>query len=774
MNWSNVKLIWLREVRDQLRDRRTLFMVAVLPLLLYPLLGMMAVQIAQLSSHHRAKVLVIGLQNPPEFPPLIERGTVDKVASYKFVARYLPGGEADARLFDIEQMTVEQITKSGLSPDLDKDAMADHLRDFMREKGYQIVIDFPPEFWTRLKEFREELLRRRADPSKVADPKPADAKLEQDIVAPKTASVVPSPKLFASSVREEAQQAIYKVSQAIQRWRDEIGAQNLRDIHVPPTTAAPFSLNAQDVAEPTQKNAALWSKILPFVLLIWALTGAFYPAIDLCAGEKERGTLETLLCSPAERSEIVAGKLLAIMLFSMATSILNMVSFGGTGLLVIRQMGSMSESLGGTLPIGGPPLAAVAWLLVGLVPTSALFSALCLALASFARSTKEGQYYLMPLVLITMPLMILPMLPGVEMTFGNALIPLTGLMLLMRMLLEGNVWEALPYFPIVAGVTVFCCRIAMGWAVDQFNRESVLFRESERFNLRLWLLHLWHDRKNTPTFAAAIFCGLMILMVQFFVGLLIVPDPTPNFAETVRLILLSQIVPILLPVFALTIFLCRSPRQTLLLKAPAMLTMPGAGLLSLVVFPLSLVMHLGLQKLYPAGQAAEAMKKYVDTLHQAPNWWIPFLFIAILPAICEELAFRGFILSGLRHGGKKWRAILISSLFFAITHQVLQQSLAAFVLGILIAYLAVQTGSLLPGMIFHATYNSLGWLYNSYGERLDHVVEDHPAGTGIALMICLIVAAALLWGFSRFAYDRTSEERLQEAIDQGNPTPELA
>ena len=73
--------------------------------------------------------------------------------------------------------------------------------------------------------------------------------------------------------------------------------------------AQPFEFEPRTWPSPSSAQAAVWSKILPFVLLIWALTGAFYPAIDLCAGEKERGTLETLLCSPAERSEIVTGKL---------------------------------------------------------------------------------------------------------------------------------------------------------------------------------------------------------------------------------------------------------------------------------------------------------------------------------------------------------------------------------------------------------------------------------------------------------------------------------
>src|SRR4029078_5968153 len=93
-----------------------------------------------------------------------------------------------------------------------------------------------------------------------------------------------------------------------------------------------------DAADPDQHKAAAWSKLLPFVLLLCALTGAFYPAIDLCAGEKERGTLETLLSSPAERIEIVWGKLLTIMIFSMTTALLNLLSMTITGTSVTHPL----------------------------------------------------------------------------------------------------------------------------------------------------------------------------------------------------------------------------------------------------------------------------------------------------------------------------------------------------------------------------------------------------------------------------------------------------
>src|SRR5476651_1623640 len=72
MNWSNVKLIFTREVRDQLRDRRTLFMIAVLPLLLYPLLGMSVFQVTQFMREHAMRVLVIGAPTASELPPLVE------------------------------------------------------------------------------------------------------------------------------------------------------------------------------------------------------------------------------------------------------------------------------------------------------------------------------------------------------------------------------------------------------------------------------------------------------------------------------------------------------------------------------------------------------------------------------------------------------------------------------------------------------------------------------------------------------------------------------
>ena len=78
------------------------------------------------------------------------------------------------------------------------------------------------------------------------------------------------------------------------------------------------------------------------------------------------------------------------------------------------------------------------WLLMALLPLAALFSALSLACATMARSSKEGQYYLMPLLLVTMPLAMIPVLPGTEISLGASLVPVTGVMFLLRALMEGD------------------------------------------------------------------------------------------------------------------------------------------------------------------------------------------------------------------------------------------------------------------------------------------------------------------------------------------------
>ncbi|MCH2115271.1 MAG: CPBP family glutamic-type intramembrane protease [Pirellulales bacterium] len=778
MKWKNVKLIYTREMRDQLRDRRTLFLIAVLPLLLYPLLGMSFFQVAQFLRNTAAKVMVVGgeeLTSRPWLPPLLvennfspdlfqgnplERERLQLVGGDETLSGgNVSADRADRKAADsLERSPGDQV--DGGRPVAESLAAG---ADALENSDVQVVIYFPPGFGERLELARKALIERGGDAS------PTSAEL-------------PEPKIYYNSADEKSRVAQLRVERMLWNWRNKVMQMNLRAGNVPVEAARPFELQPQDVAEEQQRNAAVWSKLLPFILFIWALTGAFYPAVDVCAGEKERGTLETLLTSPAQRREIVWGKLLTIMTFSMVTATLNLGIMGITGKFVLAQFKGITSLSGQEAALSMPPWVSVFWLGLALLPVAALFSALCLACAAFARSTKEGQYYLMPLLLAIMPLMVLPMAPGIELNLGNGLIPITGVVLLLRAAIEGQYWEAMRFVLPVVGVTLVCCLLAIRWAEKQFNSESVLFRESERLDLGRWFVHLVRDRTETPNFAQGIFCVGLILVVQFFVNLALSSVAASReqdiffFAQT---LFIGQVVCIAMPAVLLAFLFTSRRKKTLLLdRLPSARLVLATVLLAVLVRPLGLEFAEAVIHVYPP--SAE-MAVHVGIVNKAlglfPNLWTLLLMLAILPAICEEIAFRGFVLSGLRHVGHKWWAIGLSAIAFGMVHPILQQQIAAAAAGVVLGYLAVQTGSLLLCILFHAIYNGLGLLqYRQLADLGDNISESRwswvlsESGPLVfqawVLVVALAGSGALLWWLHCLPYQRTAEEQLQEARDR--------
>lgn len=756
MNRTNLKLILTREIRDQLRDRRTLFMIVVLPLLLYPLLGMSFFQISQFMREQPTSVLIVGYEETGDAPPLVED---------RWFSPTLFGDPSRRQLLELHfARTAPSGDKNDPAPIIANETEA---RNAVLAGHYDAALFFPKNFTQRLTEAQQSHAawaeQRRAGRS-AEKHSPADRDEEKN--APSAAlSRVPQPEVIYTTASEKSQIAFARLFEVLRRWREEITRENLILGGVPPAAVKPFEVSTSDIAEQTgTSGVAAWAKILPVMLLIWALTGAFYPAIDLCAGEKERGTLETLLCSPAERSEIVCGKLLTVMLFSIVTAVLNIVSVGLTGWLVLARLPGF----------GPPPTSAAIWLLLALIPVSALFSALCLALAAFARSSKEGQYYLMPLLLVTMPLVVLPMTPSMELNLGTSLIPITNVVLLLRSLLEGYYWPAVQYALPVIAVTLVCCLMAIRWAVDQFNQESVLFRESERLSVGAWLHHLRRDRMDTPTVGAAVFCGVLILVIKFFMSCA-VAEPR-NFTDIANILVITQLAVILTPALLMTIMFTRRPLQTLLLgkdswRATVLLSVPVAIFLAIAVNPVAVTVQSLVLKLYPIDPNILALE---GLLQDAPGIGVLLLLVALLPAVCEELAFRGFILSGLRHTGHKWRAIIWSAVFFGLTHSILQQSLLASLVGALIGFIAVQSGNLLPCIAFHAVHNSLALLISritpefydraAWLQALMEPVEGGYAYRTPAIVMASGLCIVFLFWFHQLPYEKSEEEEIREAI----------
>lgn len=675
MKWPNVKLIFARELRDQLRDRRTLFTVAIMPMVLYPLMGMAMLQVAQFMREYPTEILVVGADNLPDEPALI----VDGEISSEFAT------PSDNRLMNLT--IAENI-------DTEFSSIIEHLRK--QADGSVGLESIDPTI-------QQEMKARGVDlavfiPSAI---EPPDETQPDDVIAAVGVHV------FQNSANDKSRIGSDRFNKALQGWNSGMIKQSLSDNSIPLSLVRGVSVSNADVADKIGKQAAAWSKILPFIVMIWSLTGAFYPAIDLCAGEKERGTFETLLSSPAERSEIAIGKLLTVMTFSIATSILNLLSMGFTGMFVVARLGS-GAGMGG-IPIGAPPLASVGWLLLALIPISALFSAVALAAAAFARSSKEGQYYLVPMMMISMPLMMIPMLPAAQLDFGTSLIPVSGLMLLLRGLMEGQYAECAKFVSPVCAVTLICCWASVRWVIHQFNSETVMFRASERFGIGAWCRHVMRERDEMPSFGNAILCGVIILVAKFFIGFVATtPENFLEFAKTTVIILTATIA---VPAVMMALVLTRSPRKSLRLRLCSIPMASAAVLAAIFLNPMMTWFSALVMQVYPPGGDLVQLESAVSNiLGTAPSIWAVLLIFAAAPAILEELAFRGFILSGMETLRNKWQAIFLTSLLFGIAHGIIQQTIITFGVGMLLGVIAIQTRSIWPCVLFHLTHNSLAVL----------------------------------------------------------------
>lgn len=665
MNWSRIRLIFVREMRDQVRDRRTMFTIFVLPLLLYPFMGMLMLQVAQFHSEHAVRITFVGEENWPADRPLVEASEQnDRNELIRW--EMLPFQTESAEATDWDTIGFERV-KTG-----DTD----------------LVFIVGPDF---IESWNES---GRAG----------------------------ALKAIRNQASDRSNIASQRLNAKLDAWQRAWLREKLTSSDINPAIIDPIQPIQIDVAPQETKQALVWSKLLPLIMLVWALTGAFYPAIDLCAGEKERGTLETLLSSPASRREIVWGKLLTVMSFSVGTAVLNLFSMQITSSFVINQFSRMGAT-DAVAALGPLHFSALTWLIVILLPISAMFSALALAVAALARSSKEGQYYLMPLLLAGLPLVMLPMMPGITLSAGTSAIPVTGAVLLARALIEGQYRESLFHAPIVIAVTVICCLLAVRWAVRQFESESVMFRESERFQWSLWLRQIWRDRAATATANEALLCGVIILVALFF-GRMSLTSQQLDWQSISRSTVAIQLGMILAPCLVMATFMTASVRRALRIEAAHPFDIAVALVLGLTLHPAYMLLSAAIQHEFQLGADTRELLVYVDSLISLAPLWSVILILAVIPAICEELAFRGFIFGGLIRQNGVLRAILVSSLFFGLSHGVLQQTIGASVMGMVLGLIAWRTGGVVCGIVLHMTHNTLTMIVARAGKSPESVPDQ--------------------------------------------------
>lgn len=327
-----------------------------------------------------------------------------------------------------------------------------------------------------------ERLRTRRDLEIV----PASSDFRSKINAKKLRAVVEFPPGFEQKLRQNpnesqtvviyyngsdqrSEEAARDIQTVIREFSDELVQARLAEHHLPDDIGTPFQVTKQNVATAEKVGGNILGMLLPYFIIVLSLTGAMYPAMDVTAGEKERGTIETILASPVRRTDLVLGKFLLVFASSAVTTALAIASFSLTALAGAGLLARVSEKL--VFAISGKAAAAVFFMVL---PLAVTFSAGLMAIALFARSYREAQTYLGPLLFVVILPAVISMLPGMEISPRLALVPVLNVSLIAKEIFAGNYpWKLIG---IIFSSTCVYAAVALFCAVRQFRREEVLFR----------------------------------------------------------------------------------------------------------------------------------------------------------------------------------------------------------------------------------------------------------------------------------------------------------
>lgn len=475
----------------------------------------------------------------------------------------------------------------------------------------------------------------------------------------------------------------------------------------------PLRMRAVALADEVKQRSSLLPVLVPLILILMTMTGAVYPAIDLTAGERERGTLEILVAAPIPRMSMLLAKYVAVFTVAMLTAVVNLGSMAVT----LTATGLGQQVFGTGLSVG-----TFVQILALLVLFASFFSAVLLTLTSFARSFKEAQAYLIPLMLLCLAPGILALVPGLTLHGALAVVPLVNIVLLARDVFAGNV-SLLPTGVVVVSTLLYAA-LAIAFAARVFGTEAVLSSETSN------IADLFRRPPETQPAAdptAALLCLAMMFPVYFLITMAL---GQLRFLDLGTRLLLSSGVYVLLFVCVplVATWMGRVDRTSgLRLRAPGVQPCIVAGLLGVSLWPF---VHEGLLYLKENGWTTlpEALQKGAAEFLAQARELSPLVLVfamAVVPAVTEELFFRGYLLSALLGNNEKpGRAVIGSAALFAIFHLFVSGTVAlerlpsSFALGLALGWLAYVSGSVVPGMILHVLHNGLVLLLGYYEPQL--------------------------------------------------------
>jgi sodium transport system permease protein len=259
-----------------------------------------------------------------------------------------------------------------------------------------------------------------------------------------------------------------RINQAIAEYEKEIISQRLSIMHLKEEFIRPLILQTENVASPQKVTGSLLGVLLPYLIVMLIFVGAMHTAVDITAGEKERGTITTLLVSQINRVEIVLGKCFAVMLISFISMILGLI-----GLTLAFLSGT--SIMGGIEGVEfGISFSTIFLLFLVLLPLVGLASAVLIMVGIFARNIKEASSYITPIYMLTVFLGVISISQGIELSGKMFLLPVLNSSFVFKEILMGKIYWSHIITTFSANMVI--ATLALLGATRLFTKEEVLFR----------------------------------------------------------------------------------------------------------------------------------------------------------------------------------------------------------------------------------------------------------------------------------------------------------
>lgn len=501
----------------------------------------------------------------------------------------------------------------------------------------------------------------------------------------------------------------------------------------------PIDVQYVDMSGNEESAGSLLGMVLPFMLVISLLLGTMYPAIDTTAGERERGTLETVLTLPVLNRELIISKFLTVATIGVVSAVLNIIAMCGVGVYMYHMMLSVSDSVNGIDMERFVPTIIIGVLCV--LAFAVFISAVTMCVCAFAKSYKEANNYITPLTLVVMFASFIGFFPNVTLTSNMALVPVANICLLIRDLLAFKIDIGIIAIVLVSNVAYGI--VAIMFLGRIYNSETILFGDGANG------VQIFERRSNmvkggVPTPGDAWLVAAVTVVAILYLG------GTIQVSYGYYGVLATQLILLGIPLLA-AVYSKKSLRKTFRLNAFCLRHIAGSIVMIIGAILVGIVLTAVTSAVFPS--SAEGVSVSMDYL-MGNNFAQTLLVVALLPAVCEELMFRGYIFSAFEAKMKPAAAIFTASVIFGLYHMSIVRFFTTMLLGTVICYVAYRSKSIFPGMLMHFINNACSVFTVYYPEQTKRLfpvlVKETVDMTDMLLMlaagIVCLAAGALLTG----------------------------